>query len=121
MSTPTELHTPSTDTRTSPQPGSRDRTSARDRRRAFIERARKLASALPRKVEDNVRAHPYGAIGVACGVGVGLGVVLGSRVLRHAVAGAVSVAVVELVRKLVVDDLDRAFPSTRVARAEEHN
>ena len=49
-----------------------------------------------------MKQHPYRAIGLALAVGVGAGIVLGNRILRAAVASAVSAAIIELGREYLV-------------------
>jgi hypothetical protein len=58
-------------------------------------------SDLQSNFEGRMKTDPYTALGVAAVAGIGLGIVLGSRILRTAVASAVSYGIVELTRSLI--------------------
>jgi hypothetical protein len=56
-------------------------------------------SRLPLAWEEQLKANPYRALGVACLIGVGAGIVFGSKILRTALA----TALVEIGRSYVVE------------------
>ena len=54
---------------------------------------------------DRMKSDPYTTVGIAALAGIGVGIVLGSRILRTAVASAVSYGIVELARSLVEEQI----------------
>ena len=75
-----------------------NRTSEAKTAAPTIAEAKALLSRLPLAWEEQLRANPYRALGVACVIGVGAGLVFGSRILRMALA----TAFVEIGRSYVV-------------------
>jgi hypothetical protein len=71
------------------------------RKRDFARRAVAAAEGLRSQAHAHIRHHPYGALGIACVLGLGVGVVLSSRILRGALAWALTGAAVELARGFV--------------------
>jgi hypothetical protein len=67
----------------------------------LVRRAKAVVTALPSRVDAQLKANPYATLAVACAVGVGLGVVLSSRILRSALASAATFAAVELTRSFL--------------------
>ncbi len=65
---------------------------------AFAQRAKAAISEWPSAIDAQARRNPYRAIGVALAAGTVVGIVVGSRVLRAAVASAVTYAAMELGR-----------------------
>ncbi len=70
--------------------------AARTRGEVLVRHAKGFAKAVPAKLEHELKANPYRALGIACVVGIGAGTVLGSRILRGALSGAASLVIVEL-------------------------
>jgi hypothetical protein len=64
-------------------------------------RAKHGITELQSNFEGRMKNDPYAAVGIATVAGIGVGIVLGSRILRTALASAVSYGIVELARSLV--------------------
>jgi len=103
-----------------PNGGSAKEHPAHSRGERFARRARTLFSGLPTSFQEQVTQHPYRALGLALAIGVGAGVVLGNRILRAAVASAVSAAIVELGREYLLHGVDETS-SLRPARSAHTN
>jgi hypothetical protein len=79
----------------------RTRGSARIQWTEIARRAKHGISDFQSSLADRMKRDPYATVGIAAAAGIGLGIVLGSRILRTAVASAVSYGIVELARSLV--------------------
>lgn len=75
----------------------------------FAEQATEVLGELPKTFRDEIKTHPYRAIGVAAAVGVGAGVILNSRILRGTVASLASVVVAELARSYLKSAVGKEF------------
>jgi hypothetical protein len=100
----------------------RARGRARIQWTAIARRAKHGITELQSNFEDRMKTDPYATVGVAAVAGIGVGVVLGSRILRAAVASAVSYGIVEFVRSLVEERIPiasgfRAPPLSETGRS----
>ena len=71
-------------------------------------RAKHGVTELQSNFEGRMKSDPYTAVGIAAVAGIGVGIVLGSRILRAAVASAVSYGIVEFARSLVEERIPMA-------------
>ncbi len=63
-----------------------------------MRRAKGIIGEFPWNLDAQIKRRPYESLGVASAIGLGTGILLGSRILRAVLAGAVSLAFVELSR-----------------------
>ncbi len=70
--------------------------SSRIDTRKLASRAQAAISALPSRIDAEMKRRPYATLGIACAAGLGVGILLGTRVMRTVFAGVVTYAVVEL-------------------------
>jgi len=73
----------------------------------IAQRARAFVSALPGNAKEQLETHPYRALGIAFAVGVGAGAVLGSRILRASISSAIAVALIEVGRTCLLQEVQQ--------------
>ena len=100
----------------------RARGRARIQWTAIARRAKHGITELQSNFEGRMKTDPYATVGAAAVVGIGVGVVLGSRILRTALASAVSYGIVEFARSLVEERIPiangfRAPPLSETGRS----
>jgi hypothetical protein len=78
-------------------------------------RAKHGISDFQSSLAERMKRDPYTTVGMAAVAGIGVGIVLGSRILRTAVASAVSYGIVELARSFV----EQRVPVAKASRAPE--
>jgi hypothetical protein len=93
----------------------RTRGPARIQWTEIARRAKHGISDFQSSLADRMKRDPYTTVGIAAVAGIGVGIVLGSRILRTAVASAVSYGIVELARSLV----EERVPVAKASRAPE--
>ena len=93
----------------------RTRGPARIQWTEIARRAKHGISDFQSSLADRMKRDPYTTVSIVAVAGIGVGVVLGSRILRSAVASAISYGIIELTRSLVEDRI----PVTQGFRAPE--
>jgi hypothetical protein len=93
----------------------RPRGPARIQWTEIARRAKHGMSDFQSSLADRMKRDPYATAGIVAVAGIGVGIVLGSRILRSAVASAVSYGIVEFARSLV----EERIPVASAVRAPE--
>jgi hypothetical protein len=77
----------------------------------FVRRAKVTLTALPGRLDEQVKTNPYAMLAIAAAVGAGVGIVLSSRIVRSILTSAATVAAVELARAFLRQSMSVPSPA----------